>query len=47
MDSFFKSHSNLIASSHEKFISAWEILKVLFGSERVKKIPNSYSLCVT
>ena len=43
MDWFFKSNSNLIDSSHEKFIFAWEILKVLFGSGRVKKRPNSYS----
>ena len=37
MDWYFKIYSNLIASSHKKLIFAWEILKVLFGSERVKE----------
>ena len=32
---YFKSYSNLIASSHKKLIFAWEILKALFSSERV------------
>ena len=40
---YFESYSNLIASSHNELIFAWEILKVLFGSGRVK---TSLILCV-